>query len=196
MRKIMIGILIVLAAVFLMGQACQIGLTQECDPLCGEGYVCDEGVCVTEEEESTASATAFEITDVTNMVASDPDSITSSLHAYVTDSYSMGYLNIDNSFTDSDESNPDSAKALMLGVLSGESVGEQTITVSTDSGDIYAYIPAMTAPAEGGILVYVADDGSTYWADAEHDGESDPNVPYLSPEEALVEEHLARSAPY
>lgn len=35
-RKMMIGILIILATIFLMGQMCIYSSTQECDPECGE----------------------------------------------------------------------------------------------------------------------------------------------------------------
>jgi beta propeller repeat protein len=46
MKKITLGILIILATLLLMGQMCVYPTTtDECDPECAEGYTCNEGVC-------------------------------------------------------------------------------------------------------------------------------------------------------
>lgn len=60
---------------------------------------------------------------------------------------------------------------------------------------VTAYFPAFSTAAGGGkMLFYVADDGSTYYADAEHDGYRFA-ADVLSPAAAMVPEHLARARP-
>ncbi len=57
---------------------------------------------------------------------------------------------------------------------------------------ITAYFPAFSSGNK--MLFYVADDGSTYYADPEHDGYRFANE-VLSPAAAIVPEHLARARP-
>lgn len=59
---------------------------------------------------------------------------------------------------------------------------------------ITADFPAFDTSDDGGkMLFYVADDGSTYYADAEHDGYHYAGE-VLTPAQAMVPEHLARRA--
>ncbi len=73
MKKVTIGILIILAALLLMGQMCVYPTTtDECDPECAEGYTCNEGVCESEDEyvlecANVELATSATLADYPNM---------------------------------------------------------------------------------------------------------------------------------
>ena len=74
-------------------------------------------------------------------------------------------------------------------------VEPQIVTIDANIGTIKAYLPAINHPFDttpGVVTVdflYISDDGSTYYARADHaDGEPD-----LTPAQAIVPEHLARA---
>lgn len=75
----------------------------------------------------------------------------------------------------------------------------QTVTVETDKGTIDAYLPELQIGWMSGLvaaLFYVATDGSTYHSRSDHDYNYDTNggeQPDLTPEQAMVPEHLARA---
>ena len=100
---------------------------------------------------------------------------------------------------------------LAIGPSNGGYIPEQILTVVSDVGTLHVYMPSMTTNDCVRTRLYVAADGSTYHSRADHDytyslakvnilGEQCyPNWgvvgPDLTPEQAMVPQHLARAAP-
>jgi len=98
---------------------------------------------------------------------------------------------------------------LALGPSNGGGIPEQILTVTTDSGSLAVFMPSLSTNDCVRTRLYVAADGSTYHSRADHDYTYSPDRenlfnetcfdhgvvgPNLTPEEALVPQHLARAA--
>ena len=108
------------------------------------------------------------------------------------------------------EMSSSSPSILAIGPSNGGDVPEQILTVTTDTGTLSVYMPAIHPDDCVRTRFYVAADGSTYHSRADHDYTYSPakaNIftetcfgqgvvgPDLTPGQALVPQHLARSAP-
>lgn len=82
----------------------------------------------------------------------------------------------------------------VLAVGASDAIGEQTLTVTCDTGSINVYTPALSS-ISGNMRLYVAKDGSTYHSRANHNYSTFPSAPDLTPTQALRPEHLAKAAP-
>ncbi len=104
--------------------------------------------------------------------------------------YTIGTLRTENKFYDNNQYNPATPQQLYIGPQIGQSVRQQELYITTDSGKLIIYIPQ--AVNKGQFLnFYVANDGSTYYRDSKHDGTGT----ILTPEQAFVTQHLARAVP-
>ncbi len=79
-------------------------------------------------------------------------------------------------------------------VGASDAIGEQQLTVTCDTGTISVYTPALSG-ISGNMRLYVAKDGSTYHARADHTYSTFPSGPDLTPTQALRPEHLAKASP-
>jgi hypothetical protein len=116
------------------------------------------------------------------------------LFAYGLDIYTqptLGKLDQNNNFHDVDVV---SLSPLLLGVTSGELLQPIEVTITTAEGTIEVFLPELTGHTEIRFLVYVADDGSTYYADDENDGFTTWATELLPVGDAMVEDHFARGA--
>ena len=163
------------------------------------GYSCVEYFCV--PGTSTASTAGYIIYDVTD--ASYTSTTGSSLYFYTVDKLSeatdtfYGMAKISSSsdvFTDYPDNDPSRSSQLLVGASTTWNgvTNADILTVTTDRGTLQIYLPDLSDAAlvETYMLFYVADDGSTYYADKEHDGVSDASE-ILTTEEAFTTEHLA-----
>jgi len=101
----------------------------------------------------------------------------------------LGYLKSDNVYIDRESNNMSEVLLIGFGTFDDDVIYEQTITAETDQGTINIYLPEFHSNRSDNYWYYVAKDGSTYYAN--YDGIE----PTMSVSEALVLEHLARSAP-
>lgn len=81
-----------------------------------------------------------------------------------------------------------------LGVGASDSIGEQILTVTCDTGTVNVYTPALSN-VKTNMRLYVAKDGSTYHSRADHNYSTWPNGPDLSTQQALQPQHLAKASP-
>ncbi len=99
---------------------------------------------------------------------------------------------------------------LSIGPSNGGPIPEQVLTITTDRGTLAVYMPKLEPNDCVRTRLYVAEDGSTYHSRSDHDYTysvvranildgncfGGPAVgPDLTPEQAMVPEHLARAAP-
>lgn len=149
----------------------------------------------------------FIVTDITSMSSTDASGNSGYIHAHsipfsgpiVIYSPGLGQLWIDNVYTDGVQRTGVLALGLDTNVIIQP---EQTLTVETDMGTIDAYLPELRIGWMSGsvaALFYVAADGSTYHSRSDHNCNYDTNggehFPDLTPQQAMVPEHLARAAP-
>jgi hypothetical protein len=108
-----------------------------------------------------------------------------------------------------DETSSPAPSILAIGPNNGGDVPEQTLTVVTDSGSLAVQMPSLSPTDCVRTRLYVAANGSTYHSRSDHDYTYAPgkeNIftetcyghgvvgPDLTPEQALVPQHLARAA--
>lgn len=155
----------------------------------------------------TASTQPFIVSDVSNMNSTDASGNSGYIYAHsipmsgpiVIYSPGLGQLWTDNTYTDGVER----TGVLAIGHDTNHIIQpEQTVTVETDKGKVNVYLPKIIPGWSSGsvaALFYVAQDGSTYHSRSDHDYNYDTNggehFPDLTPEQAMVPEHLARVAP-
>lgn len=169
----------------------------------------DEVADGTDPLAAAPSTTAYEAMDISNAWISD----VSATKPYFANKERrlgmiMAYLDeTDGTFHDSDGGNPTAASPLFISVSSyywktaGGLSEELEITIVTDNADssrLKLYLPQLAADALGSdatyMAFYIADDGSTYYADSENDGVETDLSDLLPPEEALTTDHLARAS--
>lgn len=82
----------------------------------------------------------------------------------------------------------------VFAVGAADHIGEQTLTITCDTGTITVYTPQVNN-VNNNMRLYVAQDGSTYHSRADHDYSLWSDPPDLGPTEALIPAHLAQAAP-
>ncbi len=154
------------------------------------GVDCGGSVCSACTTSTSADLGSFNVTDVTNLASSDPTAIENKLYIYTNESTStIGNLDSSNVYSDYDTHNPSSASPLVFGVSYLGDSSQQIVLVQADVGNLYVFLPDMVY-SSGTLKLFVAENGSTYYADDAHDGSGTA----LGVEEALVSDHLARQA--
>ena len=137
----------------------------------------------------------FFVMDVLGMKSSSTADNTGSIIAYTSPSLTfylpdkLGELDFRNNFKDGGKATYTSS-TLIIGLPSDVWLySDQIIKIDTDTGSIDVYLPILRANSIP-LYLYVAYDGSTYYADTKHDGTGN----FMEPLDALVPEHLARKA--
>ena len=81
----------------------------------------------------------------------------------------------------------------VFAVGAADAIGEQTISVTCDTGSLIVYTPVLDNVGTN-MRLYVASDGSTYHSRADHNYSTWPNGPDLTSDQAMVPEHLAKAS--
>jgi hypothetical protein len=99
-------------------------------------------------------------------------------------------------FSDSSAGNPSSAEGTLIGTANWNGLtNDVTIRMTTDNTSdpsVSFTVPALSADVLKGryMMFHLADDGTLYWADQDHNGVENDKSDYLTPAEAFTSEHL------
>lgn len=193
------------------GYLCESGYCEyscEEDYDCTTGYVCDRstsatGLCELEAESATTSATGYTASAIYDVEITE-GTLYEDLYFYYYDEGAFSYWGYLDSSSNlfSGNTGPEDADILLVGTHNLVWLGFDglTLTLTTDNSDaetVNVYLPEidktdLDTTAGDFFYLYIAEDGSTYYASENHGFSND----YMSPEEALIEEHLARQNPW
>ncbi|MEA2064990.1 MAG: hypothetical protein U9O66_01680, partial [Patescibacteria group bacterium] len=100
----------------------------------------------------------------------------------------LGDLGDDNVFTKLGQASDKNGILFLLVMSSGNSIEEQIVTIISDGKDLDIYLPTESPYIITGERYYVSQDSSTYYQLYQGNGN------FVSPDEAFLEENLAKSS--
>ncbi len=151
--------------------------------------VCMYGECV---------PSAYTITDIYNASIDSSAGSAFSFSAKEGDISIMSGIDSTGSFVDTHLHRPSSATSLIIYATTESALeSSHVVTVTTDNTvneEINIYLPTGVFLGDDYLAFYVADDGSTYWADSGNNGVKSDLSDLLTSEDAIHSWHLAQAA--